>query len=406
LLSVVIPSHNRRERLASILEALGAGGYPADRFEVVVALDRCSDGSRAAVEALRLPFPLTVVETDHGSAGPTRNDGVAHAREAMLVFLDDDIVPGPEFLAAHADAHRHGTDVVALGYCPPAVGESWWAQELRNWWEDHYRGQREANHQWTFVDFAVGNASISRDLLDRCGGFDPTFPGPRGREDWELGVRILDAGARLRFVPAARGDHYLDASFETALRNRRSDARSELEVARRHPQVIGHLSVVLVADAVARGDRRVLRAYRHPGQAQAAAAVGRAALPVLERLNMRATWRALAFALLRHAFVAGIVEALPREDSLLDAVGGWRTELPTVEYEFGGAFSSLAPTAAAADLVVTSRGRSVATLSPVEPGQQWQWAQVLQRVAANSHLVQEAEIHAELGALAGLEAGS
>ena len=407
LLSVVIPSHNRRERLSEILEALATGTYPPVRFEVVAALDRCSDGSRAVVEALPLPYPLTVVESDNGSAGPTRNDGVAHSREATLVFLDDDIVPDPEFLAAHAKAHRHGKDVVALGYCPPAVGDGWWAQETRNWWEDHYRAQREPNHQWTFVDFAVGNASLSRSLLDRCGGFDPTFPGPRGREDWELGIRILDAGGRLRYVAEARGDHYLDASFETALRNSRSDARSELEVARRHPQVIGHLSIVNVADAVARGDRRVLNAYRHPGQGQAAARGAHTALPLLERLNMRKTWRWLAFALLRHAFVAGLVDALPREDALLELVGSWRNELPALKYEFGGAFSPMAPTTAAADLVVTSRGQTVAALSPVEPGQQWQWSDVLQRVAAQSQLVQEAEVHAQLAQLAqlaGLEA--
>jgi len=288
-----------------------------------------------------------------------------------------------------------------------AVGDGWWAQETRNWWEDHYRAQREPNHQWTFVDFAVGNASLSRSLLDRCGGFDPTFPGPRGREDWELGIRILDAGGRLRYVAEARGDHYLDASFETALRNSRSDARSELEVARPHPQVIGHLSIVNVADAVARGDRRVLNAYRHPGQGQAAARGAHTALPLLERLNMRKTWRWLAFALLRHAFVAGLVDALPREDALLELVGSWRNELPALKYEFGGAFSPMAPTTAAADLVVTSRGQTVAALSPVEPGQQWQWSDVLQRVAAQSQLVQEAEVHAQLAQLAqlaGLEA--
>jgi GT2 family glycosyltransferase len=406
LLSVVIPSHNRRERLTEILETLATGSYPAVRFEVVAALDRCSDDSRAAVEALPLPYPLTVVESDNGSAGPTRNDGVMRSREATLVFLDDDIVPDPQFLAAHADAHRHGRDVVALGYCPPVVSNGWWAQETRNWWEDHYRGQREPNHQWTFVDFAVGNASLSRELLDRCGGFDPTFPGPRGREDWELGIRILDAGGRLRFVAAARGDHYLDESFETALRNSRSDARSELEVARRHPQAIGHLSIVNVAAAVARGDRRVLNAYRHPGQGQAVADIGGRTLPVLEHLSMRKSWRWLAFALLRHAFVAGLVEALPGEDALLELVGGWRHELPTLEYELGGAFSAVAPPTAAADLVITSGGQSLAALSPVEPGQQWQWADVLQRVAAHSHLVQEAEVYAQLAALAGLEAGS
>jgi GT2 family glycosyltransferase len=398
-LSVVIPSHNRRERLAEILEALAAGTYPADRYEVVAALDRCTDGSRA-VEALPLPYKLTITETDHGSAGPTRNDGVAQTSEPTLVFLDDDIVPSPQFLAAHADA-QHDCNVVALGYCPPAVGDDWWSQELRNWWEDHYRGQSEPNHQWTFVDFAVGNASLPRDLLDRCGGFDPTFPGPRGREDWELGIRVLDAGASLRFVPDARGEHFLDASFATAVRNRRSEARSEIEVARRHPQVLGHLSIVLVADAVARRDKRILRAYRHPRAADAAAGAARAALPLLEGLGMRATWRALAFDVMRQSFLAGVVETMPSEEALLELVGGWRDELPALEYELGGPFPPPAPTTAAADLFLTTRGRSVVSIAPVDPGQQWQWADVARRLAAHGDLLQVAEVRAELASLAG-----
>ena len=135
-LSVVIPTHNRREMLAEVLQALAVQDYPPDRFEAVVVFDGCIDGSAELARSLDLPFSLRLVEPERlGSAAKSRNRGAHEAVNPVLLFLDDDVVPDPCVLSVHARAHRLAKeDHAALGYCPPFIeGTSPWELMLRAW---------------------------------------------------------------------------------------------------------------------------------------------------------------------------------------------------------------------------------------------------------------------------------
>jgi glycosyltransferase involved in cell wall biosynthesis len=55
MVSVIIPTHNRQMYLRLTLDALARQTYSVDRFEVVVVLDGCSDGS---VEMLNYKPPI------------------------------------------------------------------------------------------------------------------------------------------------------------------------------------------------------------------------------------------------------------------------------------------------------------------------------------------------------------
>src|SRR5207244_516998 len=46
------------------------------------------------------------------------DDGAAHATGDVLLFLDDDILPVPEFLHAHLEVHEQDGQAVALGALP------------------------------------------------------------------------------------------------------------------------------------------------------------------------------------------------------------------------------------------------------------------------------------------------
>ena len=175
--------------------AAGARGsdYPADRFEAVVVLDGCIDGSAELARSLELPFRC--VWSNRNGWGPLRRAGIAALRRRQS---------GPPLSGRrrrsrirlcspfHARAHRLAKeDHAALGYCPPFIeGTSPWELMLRAWWEDHYRRRAEPDHHWTYTDFASANSSLSRAIFLEH-GFDETFAG-RGREDWELGFRLLE----------------------------------------------------------------------------------------------------------------------------------------------------------------------------------------------------------------------
>jgi glycosyltransferase involved in cell wall biosynthesis len=80
LLSVLVVAHNEEARLAACLERLGF----AD--EVVVVLDRCTDGSRAIASG----FTDRLIEGAWEIEGDRRNTGIAACRGAWILEVDAD----------------------------------------------------------------------------------------------------------------------------------------------------------------------------------------------------------------------------------------------------------------------------------------------------------------------------
>jgi len=193
-------------------------------------LDASSAGSPEMVRGLELPYRVALFEQEHSGVATCRNRGAHEASHPVVLFLDDDVLPEPEFLAEHAAAHRASGEPIALGYYPPVLGSSsLWGYALRAWWEDHFRRKAEPEHQWTYIDYADGNVSMPKALLFRWGGYDESFRGRR--QDWELGIRLLGEGATFAYHPSAKGRHYLDTRLETALRHARQEGRDDVRLA-------------------------------------------------------------------------------------------------------------------------------------------------------------------------------
>src|SRR5215831_18453611 len=106
LVSVITPTYNRRESLLATLRALESQSLPAHQFEVVVIADGCTDGSADACRALRTSYTLRVIEQVNCGPAVARNVGCQQAHAPLLVFLDDDVIPDPEFLTAHRNSHQ------------------------------------------------------------------------------------------------------------------------------------------------------------------------------------------------------------------------------------------------------------------------------------------------------------
>ena len=92
LISVVIPAHNEEACLGSCLEsvkraaALTGGGQ--DSVEIVVAANRCTDGTAEIAER----FGAEVVANDDRSIARVRNAGVNASRGEIIVTIDADSV--------------------------------------------------------------------------------------------------------------------------------------------------------------------------------------------------------------------------------------------------------------------------------------------------------------------------
>lgn len=217
LVSVVVPTFDRRRSITRLLDALAQQSYPAGRFEVVVVDDGSGDGTGDLLRARSSPYRLRVLDQPHRGAATARNLGVEHAAGPLIVFLDDDVVARADLLAAHVASHT-APGVVAVGPMEPPVG---WPRPAWVRWDEEklqrqYRALLAGEYPCTPRQFYTANASVERARFLATGGFDPGFA---RAEDIELACRLRDRGARFVFNPEAVVFHYASRSFAAWRRN-------------------------------------------------------------------------------------------------------------------------------------------------------------------------------------------
>ncbi len=291
--SVIIPTHDRCGSLERLLHALGRQTWHPRPLEVIVVADGCHDATEARV---REAWPAISLIELHGSGAATaRNRGARAATHDLLVFLDDDMEPVPDLVEHYAAAAA--PDLVLIGMSPPMRGgRGFLAASARAWWEHQYRNMADPGHQYSYRDMLSGNFAIGRERFLALNGFDE---GLRCREDYEFGIRAIEAGVSLQFVPGARATHHDLPHLRGALRRAAHEGGADACIAGRHPSAAPSMLVSHFTDHrpwLARSMNRM--AFRAPRRGDRWAGRLHRLLGLLERLRMRRAWRGL-FGLLR-----------------------------------------------------------------------------------------------------------
>lgn len=238
--SVVIPTHRRTGVLADMLAALLEQSYPLDRVEILVVIDGADPAMVELVErsAAAAACPLRTLPQPRSGAGVARNHGAARASGRILLLLDDDIIADRDLIAEHLRHHAGRDDTAVIGAVPVEafVGEAAHQRDLRRWWDEELARMAAAAFDPTFRDLITGNVSLPRARFLEVGGFDPAFAG-YGREDYELGYRLLMSGVRLVHEPRAVGVHRYRKAAGEWLRQWESMGRADVIFARKHPEI-------------------------------------------------------------------------------------------------------------------------------------------------------------------------
>jgi GT2 family glycosyltransferase len=304
------------------LEALAYQTWPLEAFEVIVVADACQDDTqeRVTAYAAQAPYPLALLQHNAGSAAATRNLGAATARGETLLFMDDDIIAGPELIRRHHEAQSLAG--IVLGYSKPILParSGWWQYHARRWWEDQFKAMRQLGHRFTYKDFFSGNVSMPVTLFHKIGGFDVSFTGA-GYEDYELGLRLLKAGARFRFAPQAIGYHHDDADFQRWLHRIRQEGIGTVQIGRRHPELRPSLYIT------ARGGnrRRRLRslAFKQPQLGDRIEQLFIRQAGLYERFRLRRQWWKLIRSLREYNYWRGVATVMKQHELNL-----WLQETP------------------------------------------------------------------------------
>jgi GT2 family glycosyltransferase/SAM-dependent methyltransferase len=228
-LAVVLPTRGRPHILESTLAGLRA--QTVQGYELILVVDG-EDQPLPEVAGAR------VLAQPHRGPGAARNKGVAATQCPLILFLGDDMLPGPDLVATHLDAHRRHPEpeVAFLGgvdWHPDVAGNPLIRWMDREGFQFDAAGLDAEGAEAGWGRFTTANVSVKRSLLEQAGGFDEDFFFLY--EDVELGWRLGKSGMRLLSLPGARCAH-LHAYDLPGFRGRMSVVgQSERLMTRKHP---------------------------------------------------------------------------------------------------------------------------------------------------------------------------
>ncbi|HEY1429419.1 MAG TPA: glycosyltransferase family A protein [Candidatus Tumulicola sp.] len=228
-------TYNRAGLIERVLDACFEQTAGDHAYEVVVVNDGSTDETSEVLHRLapRARCHFEIIEQPNGGLANARNAGIARARGERIIFIDDDVLVLPNFVAEHLRAaETHPGNVVRGGAIsvesfdelPPPV-----------WSLKHYSG----NFFWTT------NVSVPLETMRAIGGFDETFS-EYGWEDIDVGLRLRKRGVRATFNPKALAYHYKPhprlADVEPMIRQARAQARTAVVLAELHPHWRSYLA--------------------------------------------------------------------------------------------------------------------------------------------------------------------
>jgi len=214
LVSIVICSHNRS---ADVSECLGTLIPQIGCQAEVILVDSASDPkNKAQMAKLAVLYPaVKLTRVDQPGHSLARNRGVFLAVGDWVVFLDDDAVPFPDWLAKllTAVAAASPTQVVIGGGIYPRWPDGVSGEHLSKRWK-MFLSLAEADRPGSVTDgYAVNGANyaIRRHVLLDIGGFSEKLGRVGGSlisgDDCLVTKRVLDAGLAASFDPAFKVYH-------------------------------------------------------------------------------------------------------------------------------------------------------------------------------------------------------
>lgn len=220
LISVVIPTFNRRETLEKVLPLLARQTLPASDYELLLCDSGSTDGTLELVAELAIPNLRHILPAENRGRSGARNAGIREAVGDLVLFTDADILATPTLLEEHLELHRARprTAMVGLEVQVASLGEYESVRDNPCVKGRHLHGANGKPLSWLF--FLTGNASVSRQALLDVGMFDENFT-QYGHEDLELGYRLSKAGYKILYNPRAVNFHWHPVAFEDRCDNKR-----------------------------------------------------------------------------------------------------------------------------------------------------------------------------------------
>lgn len=245
LVSVIIPTYNRRRWIGECLDSVRAQTYA--RVETLV-IDDCSTDSTA--EWLRsdprYQFAQVHVQPKNGGASLARNAGIELARGELIAFIDSDDLLAPTHVERAVSYFRTRPGLGLFCCDSTMIGPDGEVIHGGRTWHDiqgeqkRYpvaSGPRALKDIFLFSNIFPG-FTLSREAFERVGRFDQSiFP----MDDYDLAMRVAGAGLEVYYCHeplALRREHTGQCSgFANSVHTCRQQIRALAAALERNPEL-------------------------------------------------------------------------------------------------------------------------------------------------------------------------
>jgi glycosyltransferase involved in cell wall biosynthesis len=241
-LSVIIPTYNRGPKLGATLDALlGSDTAGLGEIEIVVV----DDGSPTAVAAFvstrtpALAFSLRCLRQANAGPAAARNTGFRASSGQIVLFMDDDILPSPQLLSQHVEAHRIRPGCAIFGSCPflqpqPSTLLFQYIEE-----SPHFSPAKAQSEDFVKCPIvASGQLSVERELFDPVQGVYSDGLTTPAAEEYELSLRLQQRGIPILHALRIVAWHDQPISIESLCRQQYKHAVGCAEAAIKYPATL------------------------------------------------------------------------------------------------------------------------------------------------------------------------
>lgn len=211
-ISVVIPMYNAEGTIAQTLEGLKS--QATKDFEVIVIDDGSTDAAPQLVAQFskQSDLPIRLIRQENSGPAKARNLGVEHSNGKLIIFLDSDCIPPPNWVEAMASPLKGSIVGCNCGY--KVKNDS----SLVARYIDYEIAKRHQNIVGKNID-TIGSysASFVKDVFQAAGGFNTEYTAA-STEDFDLAFKVTRMGYNLLFTSETFVYHYHPDSLRRYLR--------------------------------------------------------------------------------------------------------------------------------------------------------------------------------------------
>lgn len=239
--SVIISTYNGAHKILNVLRCLEQQTCPPG--EVIVVIDGSTDHTKTVLREHNFSLNgFRVVEQENQGRAGVRNRGAKEATGKLLLFLDDDMRPLPNWIEEHVWFHQKYPGGIVTGGLkeevkPDSPGIIRYKSYLSDKWTSQLRNHSTGVPlQADQIFVTAANCSVTSRTFFEVGGFDNRL---RDAEDYDFAYRAFLKSIPLYFHHPAFAWHDDNITFAKYIQRLRQYAWANTQLTSLKPELYG-----------------------------------------------------------------------------------------------------------------------------------------------------------------------